>query len=176
MAGVPVTFNVNATASITRIEADYNGDGVVDQTDSNATATLRYTYPAPGTYQARFKITDSQNQTLNKSATVIVQDVRSVDSQIQAVYQNMLDNLRQRNIPGAVGYFTPGAAEKYSAVFTSLGEQLPAAAADLGALQGGAIGDGLGEYLIVRNTPQGPSGFLIYFLLGEDGLWRIGSM
>jgi hypothetical protein len=88
----------------------------------------------------------------------------------------MLGNLRQGNIPGAVAYFTPGAAIKFSAVFTALGQQLPAAAADLGALQGGSVGEGLGEYLIVRNTPLGPMGFFIYFLLGEDGLWRIGSM
>lgn len=175
IAGVPVTFSVGTAATITGIEADYNGDGVVDQTASSA-AALAYAYPAPGTYQAAFKISDGQNQVINKSAIVIVQDIRSIDGQIQAVYQSVLSRLKQRDIPGASTYFTAGAAEKYSAVFSELGENLPVAANSLGSLAEGSIGDGLAEYLIVRDTPQGRVGFLIYFLQGEDGLWRIGAM
>ena len=43
-------------------------------------------------------------------------------------------------------------------------------------LQNATIGSDMAEAVLVRNTSNGPQVFLIYFLLGEDGVWRIDGM
>jgi hypothetical protein len=43
-------------------------------------------------------------------------------------------------------------------------------------IQQANIGDGLAEYLIQQNTAKGPTGFLMYLIPGEDGIWRIDGM
>jgi hypothetical protein len=64
---------------------------------------------------------------------------------------------------------------KYSAIFNSL-SNLPSVVSQLGTVQQATVTDLLAEYLIVQNTANGPNGFLVYLMLGDDGIWRIDGM
>jgi hypothetical protein len=66
--------------------------------------------------------------------------------------------------------------DKYQLVFNGLQPNLSTIVSQLGTLQQATLGNEMAEYLLVRNTTDGPQGFLIYFLLGEDGVWRIDGM
>lgn len=66
--------------------------------------------------------------------------------------------------------------DKYQLVFNGLQPNLSTIVNQLGTLQQATLGNEMAEYLLVRNTTDGPQGFLIYFLLGEDGVWRIDGM
>ena len=74
--------------------------------------------------------------------------------------------------------------KQFGMMFESLGHVIhhlkdmaqPQIVSQLGTLQQATLGNEMAEYLLVRNTTNGPQGFLIYFLLGEDGVWRIDGM
>lgn len=66
--------------------------------------------------------------------------------------------------------------DKYLKIFTELQPNLANIVSQLGTLQSGAIGDDIAEYAVLRDTSNGKQVFLINFLRGEDGVWRIEAM
>jgi len=171
-----VTFSVVSSSGLTRIEADYNGDGMVDFTSTDPKAVLQYTYATPGTYQARFNVTDSQGNTHALTQVIVVVGVASRDAMLRSTFSGMLTRLRAGDIDGALTAFTGSANQKYRAAFTALAPSLPSVVDQLGAIQDGAISSEFAEYSIVRNLPDGQQAFLIYFIRGADGVWRIDGM
>ena len=68
------------------------------------------------------------------------------------------------------------ARAKYGDIFTKLGTDLPAFAAQLGAISTVSASDSLGEVVIVRNVNGSMQTFIVHMLRGFDGTWRIDSM
>lgn len=66
--------------------------------------------------------------------------------------------------------------DRYETLFNAPGNNLATLVDGLGVIQEVRVSDDLGEFLIVRNTPDGPIGFMVYFIRAEDGIWRIDSM
>ncbi len=177
ITGTQIGFTVSSGETLNRIEADFDGNGTYDLTYTTRLDAIRYyLYAAPGTYQARFRLTDTLNQASERTVTVVVQDGMAIDSQIRAVFGEAMNRLRQGDIDGAAIHFTQDAAEKYRPVFTELGAELPTAVDRIGTLAHGSIVAGFAEYLIVRETTEGNKGFLIYFMQDPAGLWRISAM
>jgi PKD repeat protein len=80
-APLPVRFKpvpITDTA-INSFEWDFNGDGVVDRTDSVG-RDQTWSYTAPGSYAVSLKITDSQNRTDTEVKTVVVGNASPVIS------------------------------------------------------------------------------------------------
>ena len=70
----PLAVNLTATAAdpdgaIAKYEWDFDGDGTFDQ-DTGTTATVAHTYPTPGTYQAKVRVTDNGSPALQATASV----------------------------------------------------------------------------------------------------------
>ena len=164
-----------AGAKVNKIELDYNDDGSVDNTYTS-TDSFTLTYATPGTYRLKVIATDAQGNVSSQVFVIQVLNIGQLDTLIQAVYTGMVGNLRTGDINGALSRVTGGVHGKYAAVFNTLGPSLPSIADGLGTIQGGQITADFAEYLVVRDTPNGPQGFLIYFLRGEDGVWRIDGM
>jgi hypothetical protein len=76
----------------------------------------------------------------------------------------------------ALTYFTPAAAQRYALTLEQLGEALPAIAAGLSQIVPVRIDGPVAEYSIVRSIDGIDEAFLIYFLRGHDGIWRISSL
>lgn len=171
-------FKVSASAatSIQRIEADYNGDGTMDFASTDPNAALQHTYAVPGIYQARFNVTDSQGNTHALTQVIVLVSVASMDATLRGTYSGMLARLRAGDIDNALAAFTASANQKYRAVFTALKPNLASVVDQLGAIQDGAISNEFAEYSIVRNLPNGQQAFLIYFIRGADGVWRLDAM
>jgi len=171
-----VSFGISSSTGITRIEADYNGDGTVDFASTDPKAVLQYTYATPGTYQARFSVTDGQGNNHILSQVIVVVSVATMDATLRSTYSGMLARLRAGNIDGALTAFTVSVNQKYRTVFAALGPSLSSVVDQLGAIQDGMISSEFAEYSIVRNLPDGQQAFLIYFIRGADGVWRIDAM
>jgi streptogramin lyase len=178
LAPLKVSFTVNNRTGngIARIDADFDGNGTIDFTTTNPNAPIEMTYGTPGVYQAKITVTDTQGHVYLATQVVYVQGVAGIAGTLRATYNGMLTNLRAGNIDAALTAVTASVYEKYRGVFTSLQSNLPSVVDQLGTLQNVTIGSDMAEAVLVRNTSNGPQVFLIYFLLGEDGVWRIDGM
>lgn len=165
----------NTTNTIQSIQADFDGNATVDLTTANP-AGIQNTYTAAGVYRAAITVQDSQGANHISQQTIVVNAAADMDTMLRGIYSNMLDRLRVGAIDGALNYVTGGVTEKYKAVFTTLKPNLPSIVDALGTIQGGTIGSDMAEYVVVRNTPNGQQAFPVYFLKGEDGVWRIDGM
>lgn len=175
----PMTINLDvtdATGAIQTISADPGGNGTLGNlTVSSTSASIPLTYLTPGTYTPSVTVTDSTG-THTQTVTLVVQDPSAEDSLLRNLYGGMLNKLKAGDITGALTAVTGGVHDKHAAVFNALQPNISTIVDQLGTLQEGRFTTELAEYLVVRNTANGSQGFLIYFLLGEDGVWRIDGM
>lgn len=161
---------------VQRVEADFNGDGIIDATAPNLDTPLKYTYSTPGVYTARATVVLYGGTVLTDTRTVVAQNFADRDTLLRGIYSGMLDQLRVANIDGALTAVSGGMRAKYQAVFMALQPNLPTVVDRLGILQGGVLGHELAEYTVLRNQNGSSRAFLIYFLRSEDGVWRIDGM
>lgn len=173
-AGFRVTPDTSIVVS--RIDADFDGDGTVDTTVTSDQAPLQFEYPQPGVYAAKFVVTDTSGNTYTTLTTVVIEDVNAADDMFRAIFKTMLDRLRVGNIDGALNVVTGGMRDKYSAVFNALKPNLATVVDQLGTLKSGLIGEEFAEYALVRDQGGQSQAFLIYFIKCEDGVWRIDGM
>jgi hypothetical protein len=177
IAPMQVTFSVGlAHGTVTSIEADYDGDGAIDAASTDPKSLLQHTYAAPGVYQTRFSVTDSQGIVHTSTQVIVAASLAATDTKLRAVYSGAMEKLRGGDIEGALSGFTENVSERYRGVFTALGPRLPSVVDQLGTIQDGTISETYAEYVLVRSTPTGPQAFLIYLVRGGDGVWRIASM
>ena len=106
----------------------------------------------------------------------MVVNVAMIDTKLRGIYAGMLARLKAGDIEGALKAFTPSGVEQYRPVFEDLRLNLFTIADQLGTIVDGSIMGGLAEYIVVQDTPTGKQAFLMYFLQGGDGTWRISQM
>jgi len=170
------------TVPISRVDISCSNNGNVDisvtsvNTSGASLSVTACTYPSPGSYQALVNVIGGSGQIIY-STTQSIYVVAPADQElmVRAVYVGMLGRLTAGDITGALNAMTAGVYAKYSAVFTSL-SNLPSVVSQLGTVQQATVANDVVEYLIVQNTPTGPSSFFVYLIRGEDGIWRIDGM
>jgi len=175
-APVRVRFSISGDSGIQRIEADFDGDGKTDFATTNPNVGIASLYEEPGVYQATFTVTDSTGNKHVRTVPVLIKDIEEQDELLRSIYASMLNRLGVRDIDGALKTISGAAREKYRAVFDVLAPDLPTIVDQLGTLKEGAIGEEIAEYVLVRDVNGKSVAFLIYFLRGEDGVWRIEGM
>lgn len=162
--------------AVSRIDADFDGDGRIDATVASDRAPLQFVYPQPGVYTAKFTVTDTLGNTYDVLTTVVIKDVNAADDMFRAIFKTMLDRLRVGKVDGALNVVTGGMRNKYSAVFNALKPNLATVVDRIGTLKSGLIGEEFAEYALVREQGDQSQAFLIYFIKCEDGVWRIDGM
>jgi PKD repeat protein len=176
----PLTVRFSATSdtanAITQLSVDTNGDGTSDVVASNPTDPLEYTYESPGVYQAKITTTDSSGAASEETAAIVVHDAQQMDQLFTALWDGMNDALVQGDIEAAVSYLNEGAKRKYRPVFEVLKPHLPGIIASYSPLSRVSISSDIGEYAVVRPNNGQNQLYLIYFLRGVDGIWRVDEM
>lgn len=171
-------ISVESTSAeyIVEVELDMDNDGIVDYLVPGSALPFEYIYQAPGTYQVAATAHMSNGEQYQFTHPVYVADVATADIVLRDVYTGMLRRLTNGAIDGALNKVSGGVYEKYHQIFTALQPNLPSIANQLGDLNTGSIGDGLAEYIVTRTSNGTQNGYFIYFLRGEDGIWRIDGM
>lgn len=179
LAPLEVQFSVQSSgASLQRLQIDYDSDDEIDYDSSiqgvPATNPVTEIYPDPGIYDATVTATDSEGGIHVSIHTITVGHPK--DTMLRGIYEGMIEDLRNGNIEGAVAAFSGSAQEKYRAIFTALQSDLPTIVNQMGVLDSGLMGEDWAEYVLLREENAEPRAYLIYFLRGEDGVWRIEGM
>ncbi len=179
LAPLEVRFTAQTSGpSLQRLQIDYDSDGQTDYDSSvqgvPATNPVTESYPDPGIYDATVTVTDSQGNIHVSVHTITVGHPK--DAMLRGIYENMIEDLRQGNIEGAVARFSGSMQEKYRGIFTALQPDLPTIVGQMGMLDSGLLGEDWAEYVLLRDENGQPRAYLIYFMRGEDGAWRIEGM
>ena len=148
-----VTFGIsdNTQATITTIEYDFDGDGSVDDTQTDPAVTVQHTYTAPGCYTARVTVTDDQAGTYIASHTIAVTEADLLAGGVLGVYYRMLEKLRNGDIPGAVKAFSATSEQKYEDLFTAMQSNLATIADSLGVVIATRIGGDIASITVKRD-------------------------
>ncbi len=176
-APLTVRFRVqnNTAQAITRIDADFDGNGSIDFTTTDLTAPIVYTYTVPRIYQPRITVIQGGLQ-FTQTLVIGVSDAQQMDQLFTTLWTGMNNALSQGNIPAALGYLNESAKRKYQRVFTVLLPQMPLIVTSYSSLRRVSISESIGEYAVNRTINGRNKIFLIYFLKDQDGVWRLDAM
>lgn len=179
IAPLTVQFKVvnNTGDLLQRFEVDFDGDGSVDITTTDPTAlAAEHTYETPGAFQAQSIVTDGAGAVHTITHLIVVNSFESIDAMLRAIYTGMLDSLRVGDIEGGLNFITDSTRAKYQAIFTAIGSDLATVVDQLGTIERASISSDFAEYTVVREKNGERFAYFIYFLRGDDGVWRIESM
>lgn len=178
LAPLDVSFSVQgATAdAIARLEVDFDGDGIIDASTSDAAPSLRFVYNTPGAYPATFRITDGLGATTTKPLMIVAQDKAQIDQALKVQWRGLTDALLAGDKQKAMTYLSHGAQLKFGPVFDVLMPSFPAILPTWSPLLGANIFSEMAEYSLVTGNSSRRQLFLVYFLRGADGVWRLESM
>jgi len=173
-----VTFGItdNTQATLTSIEYDFDSDGTIDATLADPAATVQHVYTAPGCYTAMVTATDALSGSYSSSQTISVTDVQGADGQLASIFYNMLSRIRAGDISGAMTAVDPDRVDHFTTFFNNFGPDLPVFVDNIGRLEGGAFGEDIARFVLIRDVHGKPVSFFLYFTKGDDGVWRIEEM
>ena len=148
----------------------------MDLTTTDATQPLQFTYSTPGLYRAHLQLIDSSASTTDAYLAIEVDDVVALDAILQGVWNGTHGALAAGNQTGALMFLSRPAREQYAPAFAVLLPTMPGIVGAFSPLQGIKIGANLAEYGVTRMIAGERRLFLIYFIRGSDGVWRLDSM
>ena len=137
------------------------------------------TYSTEGRYHPHLEVVDAQSNTLYSTASYVqVDDPFYRDAMLTNTYNSMLARLAAGDTATALTAISDGNQDKYSSVFSTLQATLPNIVSQFGALQPGSLSDLMAQYIILQpqNMSTQSNAFEVYFLVGDDGIWRIDGM
>lgn len=181
-APLDVYFYITSTNGqpIQRIQLDADNNGTMDLDSTRGDIYLGdwfgYGYYIPGVYKAKLTVTLASGDVHVSFHTIIVTSFDNMDTMLRSIFNSMLASLSTGNIEGAVGIVAGGMQDRYRSVFTALQNDLPNIVSQVGDIQGGTIGEDMAEYVLTREENGQKRAYFIYFLRGEDGVWRIEGM
>jgi PKD repeat protein len=161
---------------ISQVEADFDGDGVVDLAVTNPAVPPEFTYTRPGVYPARITVTDAQGAMTTATLYVVVYDPLERDQFFGTLWNGMNDALKRGDANAALNYLNANAKTKFQSVFELLLPQMNTIIASYSPPQRLSVSESIGEYAITRPYQGRTRAYLIYYLQDADGVWRLDEM
>ena len=158
------------------VHADYDGDGINDDVKLGEDPTFSHIYTEPGIYNAKFSIQNVFGIVHEKNITVVVKDVTVMDEMFVAIWNDMHDALVAGNLSLASEYLTGMGKRKYVPVFEELLPHMSEIVTTFSGLERVGISNAIGEYAVITNQQGTNYLYLIYFIKGPDGVWKLQSM
>lgn len=108
---------------------------------------------------------------------VVVLDADEVDARLQHQWADMKIRFAEKNIEGAVALFDASQQDLYAELFAVLVDRLPQIAADMEEISMIEVINNRARYRIHRqetnNTGTYDITYYVYFIMDEDGIWKI---
>jgi hypothetical protein len=162
------------TGTIVRYEADLDGDGVFEISRTAPPEALTFTYQTPGTRTATARVMTADGRVFTSSTAVVAQPFTVVDALLQQTWSHFVDALAAGDVDAAVAQIAGTHAQsKYRKPLTAIRARLPQFAAALADIRPVWITGRAAHYLLVRPENGTPFGYHVYFVRGDDGVWRV---
>jgi hypothetical protein len=158
------------------VEADFDGDGVIDLTTTDMSDLITYTYTESGIYQASLVVTDDYGDQYKLDQTIAAVDRAEVSANLRSVYEGMLAALSDGDIPAALNHVTGSTRQRYERLFSALQPDMGNIVAGLGVVEGDYVNGDMAELLLVSEEGGERIAYFVEMLRGEDGVWRIEGM
>ncbi|EDN68260.1 hypothetical protein BGP_3186 [Beggiatoa sp. PS] len=110
------------------------------------------------------------------STTIEVMDVEQMDDLFRHLWDEMNEALVAGDKETALGYLNTAAQTKYDPVFEVLLPDMPEIVDSYSPLMRVSISSNIGEFAVNRTIDGELKIFFIYYLKGNDGVWRLTSM
>ena len=173
---VSFTYQYEGTTPIQTLEMSYLGNGKNDVVSSDSTATLNYTYTAPGIYPATLTLIDANGMQYQAVLDVVVQDPAQMDTMFKTLWGDMTAGLAGGNKAAAMSVLDYSAQQKYGPVFDALLPHMQQIVGSFSPLLRGDITGSYGEYAVVRQVNGQAYLYFIYFIQDEGGVWHLDAM
>ncbi len=173
---VMFSLSDNTGANLTSIEYDLESDGTTEYTTADPAATFQHTYTTPGCYTAKVTATDDAAGSYVGTRVIAVLDAAEQVSAVQAVYYQLLANLRMGDIPAAVNVFTVTSQDAYESLFTEMQATLSTVADTLGVITRTQVSHEIAEIVATREKGGVPFVYSVNLIRSESGIWRIEDM
>jgi hypothetical protein len=174
--GMAFAFTNRTGSTITRVDADFEGDGRIDRTSTSPAPTFSTAYYSPGTFTPRFTLRDSSGRTYTLTTQIVIRDRAILDQELRSLWSAFVATLAAGDVDGALSYFTLQGRQRYAEALEELRGELPGIAASFSQPQTFLLSNDIGEYAVNRTLDGRDMIFLIYFLRDVDGIWRLDSM
>jgi len=174
-SGIPplqVCFTASTSFTPTSYQMDFEGDGIIDYTGP-AFEDISFTYNSEGVYYPTISVTDDQGNAYSDTIAITVMNKTEIDTLLKEKWEGMKGELSTHNIEKAVAYFLSSSQERYRYIFTSLLNSLQDIITDMHAMEIVSIEEGVAEYRIKRQEDVRDVTYYIYFVLDQNGLWKI---
>jgi hypothetical protein len=173
LAPLIVGFSISTLAPVSQIALDLDGDGSIDFQGPSLTGNL-FTYSQPGLYTPTVQITDNQGQTHAAVTFVHVLDQAALDARLQVVWQGFKNALRSGDVTQAVTFLHSGSRAAYQAKLAQFNSMTLANIDQyMTTIQLVNVGFGGAQYEMIRNQNGQQVSFSVWFLIDQDGIWRI---
>jgi len=172
IAPLQVYFSISTSFSPSSYQIDFEGDGNVDYMGPTFD-NIRHTYPSTGIFYPTVKVIDDQGNIYTDTIAITVMNKAEIDALLKSKWEGMKAAMINKNIEKLVAYFLSTSQERYRYIFTNLLSSLSDIAANMKAIEMIYLEDRVAEYRIKRLEDVGEVTYYIYFVLDENGLWKI---
>jgi hypothetical protein len=179
LADLAVSFEYRASSpvSILTIALDYEGDGQPDFVTNDLDAPLMHTYQA-GAFAPEITI-EAIEGTFRASVAVEAEVAADVDARFQQIWSALNATLVAGDKEGALQFLNVHARPRFEPVWTAIltdPNNMSELVAGFLGFQPLSVGQDIAVYAL-RTTENGEARvYLVTFLRGEDGVWRLAEM
>ena len=155
----------------------HTGPGPVEFLSSTNEEEYPIRITTEGVYHFTAEAPDAQGETCSNTLAIVVLNKADLDELLRAKWSGMKSKLALGEIEQALSYFREGSKEDYRQIFTALAANLPRLVSGMQDIEMIGAEDGRAKYRIRRvHAVDGKPvtiTYNIYFILDEDGLWKL---
>lgn len=134
------------------------------------------TYQTPGVYTVNVTAYDDNGAQYQTQVTIVVQDPNQADAVFTGIWSDVTGALAGGNKSAAMNLLDYTAQHNYSQVFDTLMPNMKAIVGSFSPPMQSSISAGVAEYAVARIRNGQAYLYLVDFVQGEDGVWRLESM
>jgi hypothetical protein len=140
------------------------------------TVIMTLNIPGAGAFPVRITASDELGQSSTQDYVIVVHDPERMDQKFATLWSGMNAAVIGGGLEESLTYLTSTASDRFAPVFEALMPTFAEITASFSPLHRGDLGIQMCEYLIRRNFGEETHVFLVYYVRGADGVWRLDEM
>jgi hypothetical protein len=168
-----VTLRIDGSFSIGDADLSIEGPTVAEIVDNPAPDEYTLKFNFEGVYNVTVTVTGPDGKIYEDAIRVTVLNREQLDKLLKAKWEEMKGAMSEKNVEKAMAFFLGSSQERYRYIYTNILDLLPTVAAEMLPIEMIDEEGGVAEYRIRRMEPEGEVTYYIYFVLDENGTWKI---